>query len=357
MKILTVIGARPQFIKAAAVSRELRKLADEVLLHTGQHYDSNMSQIFFDELKIPIPDYNLGIGSDTHGKQTGKMLAQIEEICMKERPDRVLLYGDTNSTLAGALAAVKLQIPIAHVEAGLRSFNRGMPEEVNRVLSDHVSDLLFCPSQTAVNNLANEGISDGVYHSGDVMYEALMHAVGNKKDRVNDILSQLGIKRGNYALATVHRPENTDHPEKLRTILLALVTVAEKSPIIFAIHPRTKKKIKSYHLNSILENTPNLYAIEPLGYFDMVQLEAESKLIMTDSGGIQKEAFWMKIPCITMREETEWIETVEQGWNVLANTDYDLIVQRALSVQLPEFHEDPYLGKGSVSRIIERIIH
>ena len=346
MKVATILGARPQFIKAAAVSRELRKQVDEVLVHTGQHYDGNMSQVFFDELDIPPPKYNLGIGSGGHGTQTGAMLAAIEEVLLKEKPDRVLVYGDTNSTLAGALAAAKLHVPVAHVEAGLRSFNRRMPEEINRVLTDHVSDLLFCPSETAVANLTAEGIRTGVHRVGDVMREALMHAVAVARRR-SDVLERLGVRAGGYALATIHRAENTDDPARLERLVSALQEISLHLPVIFPVHPRTRGKL---HLPKA---SGDLRLLEPQGYLDMVLLEAGADVILTDSGGIQKEAYWLRIPCVTLRNETEWVETVQQGWNVLAGAEPDLIVRAARNIRRPPDGSDAYQGAGSVERLVK----
>ncbi len=348
--ILTIVGARPQFIKAAAVSRVLRKQFREVLVHTGQHYDGNMSQVFFDELEIPRPDYNLGIGSGGHGAQTGAMLAAIEGVLLKEVPDRVLVYGDTNSTLAGALAAAKLHIPVAHAEAGLRSFNRRMPEEINRVLTDHVADLLFCPSETAVAHLAKEGITSGVHLVGDVMFEALMHAATVAKQK-SDVLERLALAPGAYALATIHRPENTDDPRRLARLMGALRDLSLKMPVLFPVHPRTRDRLPG------METDPggDLRLLEPQGYLNMVRLEAGATVILTDSGGIQKEAYWLRVPCVTLREETEWVETVQQGWNVLAGADRERIVRGALNARLPQEGADAYQGVGSVARLVQAL--
>lgn len=347
MKVATVIGARPQFIKAAPVSRLLRERQTEILVHTGQHYDENMSAVFFDELAIPSPEYNLGIGSGPHGQQTGTMLAKIEEVLLAERPDWVLVYGDTNSTLAGALAGVKLHIPVAHVEAGLRSFNRAMPEEINRVLADHISTLLFCPSQTAVDHLVAEGITSGARLVGDVMADTLAFAAGRARTH-STILEQLGLERGGYLLATVHRPENTDHPERLQSILRAFADIEE--PVIFPVHPRTRKIMDGMPLHHQRE-TSNPRCISPVGYLDMVQLEQSARLILTDSGGIQKEAYWLGVPCITMRDETEWVETVHAGWNVLVGADRERIVEQVRRFVPPR--ERPALyGDGHTARRI-----
>lgn len=320
MKVVTIVGARPQFIKAAPVCRELRKAHREVLVHTGQHYDDAMSAVFFRELDIPEPDYNLGVGSGTHGEQTGEMLKRIEAVLLTERPDWVLVYGDTNSTLAGALAAAKLHIPVAHVEAGLRSFNRNMPEEINRVLTDHVSTLLFCPTQTAVDNLAREGITEGVHLVGDVMYEALLWAAERARAQ-STILERLGLSEKGYLLATVHRAENTDDPARLQAILDAFRVIDE--PIVFPVHPRTQARLSVLGFDL---NVPHLQLIPPVGYLDMVRLEQAARAILTDSGGIQKEAYWLGVPCITLRDETEWVETVTAGANVLVGADTARIV-------------------------------
>lgn len=316
MKVVSIIGARPQFIKCAPVSRELRHLAQEVLVHTGQHYDDSMSGVFFRELGLPEPEYHLGVGSGPHGRQTGEMLAKIEDILLREQPDVVLVYGDTNSTLAGSLSASKLHVPIAHVEAGLRSFNRKMPEEVNRVLTDHLSDLLLCPTETAVENLNREGITKGVHLVGDVMYDALLDSVERAKS-TSTILQRLGLESGRYLLATAHRAENTDQLSRLEGIMTALVSLAGSGlTVIFPVHPRTRKQ-----LNRLSLNYPDrLHLIDPLPYLDMVLLEAHARLIATDSGGIQKEAYWLGVPCLTLRDETEWIETVKSGWNRLVGT-------------------------------------
>ena len=317
VKILSVVGARPQFIKAAAVSRVLRASPGVryVLVHTGQHYDDNMSQVFFEELEIPDPDYHLGIGGGTHGQNTGRMLEAIEGVLLKEKPDWVLVYGDTDSTLAGALAAVKLHIPVAHVEAGLRSFNRRMPEEINRILTDHASDLLFAPTETAVQNLLREGIPENRIHLvGDVMYDAALH-YGAKAERKSRILERLGLQAKGYVLATIHRAENTDDQERLRVILEALAEVHQEVPVVFPVHPRTRKRAEAFGLGSYLEK---VVALEPVGYLDMVMLEKNARLIVTDSGGVQKEAYFYRVPCVTVREETEWVELLKAEWNYLA---------------------------------------
>lgn len=316
-RILSVIGARPQFIKAATVSRVILSRTDikEYLLHTGQHYDENMSDIFFSELEIPKPHFNLGIGSGTHGMQTGQMLQKIEQVLLELKPDWVVVYGDTNSTLAGALAAAKLHIPVAHVEAGLRSFNRKMPEEVNRVLTDHISDILFAPTKQAVKNLKNEGISEkNTFQVGDVMYDAALF-YGRKALSISRIMDKLSLEPKSYILVTIHRAENTDNLTTLNTIFDGINKVAEDFPVVFPVHPRTYKQLG---LSGLLNFTnANLEIIEPVGYLDMVLLEKEASVIVTDSGGVQKEAFFHGVPCVTLRAETEWVELVELGWNRL----------------------------------------
>lgn len=336
MNIVTIVGARPQFIKAAAVSRVLRLRHREVLLHTGQHYDANMSAVFFDELGIPPPDANLAVGSASHGAQTGAMLAKIEEVLLAERPDWVLVYGDTNSTLAGALAAAKLRIPVAHVEAGLRSFNRAMPEEINRVLTDHVSDLLLCPSVTAVENLAREGIFRGVALVGDVMADALRLAVERADDSV---LESSGVQPGSYALVTVHRAENTDDPLRLQGILTGLTLL--DMPVIFPAHPRARRAIAALGWGP----PAHVRLIEPVGYLGMVALMRGARVVLTDSGGVQKEAYWLGIPCVTLRDETEWVETVTCGWNTLAGADPGRIVAAARQ-PYPAAPRPPLYGDG-----------
>jgi len=324
MKIVTIVGARPQFIKCAFVSQELRKVATEVLVHTGQHYDDAMSTIFFQELGIAKPDYNLDVGSGSHGAQTGIMLEKIEEVLLKETPDAVLVYGDTNTTLAGALAAVKLHIPLVHAEAGVRSFNRKMPEEINRVLTDQVSNLLFCPTQTAIDNLNREGVVEGIHLVGCMMLGSANY-YGQIAEEKSTILDSLKLSPKNYALATIHRSENTDEPSRFKSILLALDQIATKEfPVVLPLHPRSQKCLKALALNF-----KHLQIIEPVSYLDMLKLEQNSKLILTDSGGVQKEAFCFQVPCVTVRDETEWMETVESGWNVISGTCGEDIVRNA----------------------------
>jgi len=329
MKIVTVVGARPQFIKAAAVSRAIKKhnfenradQIEEVIVHTGQHYDHNMSQVFFEELDIPAPNYNLEIGSGSHGRQTGRMLEAIEEVLEEEKPDWTLVYGDTNSTLAGALAAVKIHIPVAHVEAGLRSFNRRMPEEINRVLTDHASKLLFCPTETAVDNLRQEGIFEGVNQVGDVMFDCMLY-YRSKIGSGSPALTSFGLETKGFVLVTVHRAENTDSPETLREIFEAFGDIAGQSTVLVALHPRTRRYLDSYGIKV----AEGVKLLEPVPYLQMIELECNAGAILTDSGGVQKEAFFVGTPCITLREETEWVETVECGVNVICGTSKKRIV-------------------------------
>jgi UDP-GlcNAc3NAcA epimerase len=348
VKIVSIVGARPQFIKAAPVSRILRRQYAEVLVHTGQHYDYNMSALFFEELDIPEPDYNLGIGSGPHGQQTGRMLEAIEQVLLHERPDWVLVFGDTNSTLAGALAAVKLHIPVAHVEAGLRSFNRRMPEEHNRVLADHMADLLLCPTQTAVDNLAREGITRGVHNVGDVMYDAVLHNIGIAEKRSN-VLERLELQPKGYLLATVHRAENTDNRARLAGIVEAFGLLAE--PIVFPAHPRTRAALAAFGLSL----APNVQVIEPVSYLDMLLLEKHACLILTDSGGVQKEAYFFSVPCVTLRDETEWVETVEAGWNVVVGTDPQRIAAAVQGLR-PVARPPLVFGDGRASERIGSLI-
>lgn len=324
LKVVTIVGARPQFIKAAPICRALRQAGiQEFFVHTGQHYDDAMSSVFFRDLELPEPDINLNIGSDSHGKQTGRMLIGIEEVLQKENPDWVVVYGDTNSTLAGALASVKLHIPVAHVEAGLRSFNKAMPEEHNRVVADHVSTLLFCPTQTAVKNLEKEGIVEGVHLVGDVMYDSLLHNLKLAEER-SHIIEQLQLQPKRYALATVHRAENTDNSERLRSIFAAFAQIADSGlPVIIPLHPRTRKQLAA--LDEI--DVGKLRLIEPVSYLDMLRLEKYAHVILTDSGGVQKEAYWVETPCVTLRDETEWVELVEYGYNQLASTQREKIFE------------------------------
>ena len=320
IKIVTVVGARPQFIKAATISRGIQSQffdrVQELLVHTGQHYDENMSQVFFDELKVPVPKYNLKISGGSHGAMTGRMLAALEEVLLHERPDWLLIYGDTNSTLAGALAAAKLHIRIAHIEAGIRSFNMRMPEEINRVIADKLSTLLLCPTEQATNNLADEGIRDGVYHVGDVMYDIALHSA-DASNR-SDILDRLNALPKKYVLATCHRPENTDDPSKLANILRGLRTISNSRRVIFSLHPRSRGKIQEFGLEEILRG---ISVIAPIPYLDMAALQRHAEVIITDSGGMQKEAFFYRVPCVTIRPDTEWPETIKSGWNTLVDNN------------------------------------
>ena len=350
MKILSIVGARPQFIKCAPVSIELRKKHDEILVHTGQHYDPELSDIFFDDLKIPQPDYHLDVGSGPHGKQTGVMLEKVEGVLMTEMPDLVLVYGDTNSTLAGALAAAKLHFPVAHIEAGLRSFDRTMPEEINRIVTDHISNLLFCPTQTSIDNLVKEGISRGVYKVGDVMVDALRHNAGIAKKK-SQIIKKLGLKKGEYYVATIHRPGNTDNRKNLTAIIEAFRESGKT--VVFPVHPRTQKYLHEYGLWNALSE--DIRCIESLGYLDMLNLMNYAKKILTDSGGIQKEAYVMGVPCITMRENTEWIETLIGGWNVLVGADKAKILA-AIMADVMTNTDNSVFGKGDAAKKIVRII-
>lgn len=342
MKVLTVVGARPQFIKASAVSRVLRTRHEEFLLHTGQHYDYDMSGVFFEGLDLPRPDANLNVGSGPHGAQTGSMLKGIEEVLTTNTPDWVLVYGDTNSTLAGALAAAKLEIPVAHVEAGLRSFNRSMPEEINRIVTDHLANLLLCPSLTAVNHLASEGVSSGVHEIGDVMLDVLNWAKEKEASARSGLLERLRCREKEYLLVTIHRSENTDHPERLSRILSALNAL--KEPVIFPIHPRARKAIAKLELS--LE--PHVRLLDPLGYLEMVALTNSARLVLTDSGGLQKEAYWLGVPCLTLRDETEWVETVAAGWNILVGAEPERIVNSVRSFA-PAPERPELYGSGRAS--------
>ena len=351
-KVLSVVGARPQFVKVAMVSRALREAGfTEVLVHTGQHYDPGLSEVFFQELDIPPPDYHLGIGGGTHGENTGRMIEAIERVLLEERPDWVLVYGDTDSTLAGAIAAVKLHISVAHVEAGLRSFNRRMPEEINRVLTDHASDLLFAPSETAVKNLLREGIDvERIKLVGDVMYDAALY-YGAKAERESRILERLGLRPKEYLLATVHRAENTDDPERLGAILEALALLHREIPVVFPVHPRTRKRARAFGLERFFKE---LLALDPVGYLDMLMLEKNARLIATDSGGVQKEAYFFRVPCAILREETEWPELLGLGWGLLVppldGMSISQGVQRLIGAQGKEAY--PY-GQG---RAAEKIV-
>lgn len=347
MKVASVVGARPQFVKAVPVSRALQRAGQkEVLIHTGQHYDYQMSQVFFDEMGLSPPAYNLGVGSGSHGKQTGEMLARIEEVLIAEKPDVTVVYGDTNSTIAGAVASVKLGIPLAHVEAGLRSFNRSMPEEHNRVLTDHCADLLLCPTENAVVNLAREGVTKGVYWVGDTMYDAVLQFSAAARER-SRILEKLGLTSREYFLATVHRASNTDTPDVLRGLLTVFQMV--DAPVVFPVHPRTRQCLQGEAVP-----TSNVRMIDPVGYLDMLVLEENARAVLTDSGGVQKEAFFFGVPCITMRTETEWIETVAAGWNVVVGNDCERILAATLKTDWPKSKPSPLFGEGNAAtRIVD----
>jgi len=336
MKIVTVIGARPQFIKASVVSRAIaahnqtdkKPQIKEYILHTGQHYDQNMNGVFFQTLGIKEPDYQLHCGGKaSHAKMLAEMLTGIEKALIACRPDFVLVYGDTNSTLAGALAASQLHIPVVHVEAGLRSFNKQMPEEINRILTDHISSMLFCPTYQAVQNLAKEDISEGIFYVGDVMYDAAL-TFGKMADEKSKIMASLGLQPKKFHLCTIHRAENTDNPERLTQIVLALVEIATSDcPVVLPLHPRTKVYLHNYNLLATIASNPSLRLIEPVDYLDMIMLEKNAATILTDSGGIQKEAYFFRTPCITLRTETEWTETIHAGWNQLAGFQTEKIVE------------------------------
>lgn len=344
--ILTIVGACPQLIKAAIVSATLAEgKIPEKILHTGQHFDYRMSEVFFHELNLPAPSWHLGIGGLSHGAMTGRMLEQIESILQQERPRWVLVYGDTNSTLAGALAASKLGIPVAHVEAGMRSFNRQMPEEINRVLTDHLSALLFVTSASPAELLMREGITQGIQIVGDVMYDAVLRF--RSAARQTGILSKLGLQAKSYGLVTVHRQENTDHPERLTAICTALNHLAKEIPLVFPIHPRTRQRLQS----TALQLHPAIHQTEPLGYLEILALQDNSRVILTDSGGVQKEALYLGVPCVTLRDETEWTETVEAGWNHLAGANSGHIQQAVDKIlQTPPQIPPPQLyGDGNAS--------
>lgn len=382
------MGARPQFIKLSPVNRALRHSGiREVIVHTGQHYDYDMSDVFFQELGIPAPDFNLGVGSCSHGMQTGEMLSRIEKVILSEKPELLMVYGDTNSTVAGALAASKLHVPVAHIEAGLRSFNRRMPEEINRVLTDHLSTLLFCPTETAVRNLAAEGVTQGVHLVGDVMFDALVDATERAKE-CSTVVDRLGLLEKHYLLATVHRAENTDDPERLRAIMSALKLLADSDTVVFPIHPRTRKALEALGFDtgvSAVRRPPSssvsageaargehalpsdvrprasrggIDFIPPLGYLDMVRLSASARVILTDSGGLQKEAGWLGVPCVTLRDETEWVETVESGWNVRAGANAERIVECVRGSRAPSDMGILVGSSGSATaRIVQMVLN
>jgi UDP-GlcNAc3NAcA epimerase len=347
MRIVTVVGARPQFIKAAPVSRALRRAHTEILVHTGQHYDHDMSGSFFDELGIPAPDHFLSVGSASHGAQTGRMLEKIEDVLVAESPDAVVVYGDTNSTLAGALAAAKLHIPIVHVEAGLRSFDMRMPEELNRVLTDRISALLLCPSLVASTHLANEGITEGVHIVGDVMLDALLDA--RERYDARPLLERLSVEAGGYALATIHRAENTDDAGRLGEIVSAFGELAQT--IVLPLHPRTRGVLKAMGL----QLPANVHAVNPFSYLELVGALSNAAFALTDSGGLQKEAYWLHVPCITLRDTTEWTETVSSGWNQIAGANRHAIIDAVSRVSHPDSATDAYGAQGASMRVVHAI--
>ncbi len=352
MKVVSIVGARPEFVQALPVSLALRQHSEEILVHTGQHYDYLMSQAFFDELGVPAPDYNLEVGSGSHGQQTAQMLQLVEEVLLREKPGLVIVRGDTNSTIAGALAAAKLNIPVAHIEAGERSFNRDMPEEINRLVTDCVADHHFCASKRAVDRLAAEGVTGSVHFVGDVMLDSMLHNLPLARKN-STVLERLDLAETNYTLVTVHRSSNTDDPEILRQIVHALNQTGEK--IIFPAHPRTRLVLEK--LNMVFAD--NVQLIDPVGYFDIVVLEENARLIATDSGGVQREAYFLGVPCLTMRNETEWVETVETGWNRLVGTTPEMILEAWYDFEPPTDHP-PIFGDGTagqkISDILRRLI-
>lgn len=352
LKILTVVGARPQFIKAAALSHHIQQACDgsvtEEIIHTGQHYDKNMSEVFFKQMGIPEPKYRFDLDKPSHGAMTAKMLTDIEDVLLTARPDVLLVYGDTNSTLAGALAAAKLHVPIAHVEAGLRSFNKRMPEEVNRVLTDHVSARLYCPTETACRNLAAEGITKGVMNSGDIMLDVAMH-FGDLARNNSNIMDRLELRPNSFVLSTIHRAENTDVPERITEIFEALDFISRDVPVVLPLHPRTRKIAAQLGL---IDNLTNLILVEPLPFWDILVLQQQAQTIITDSGGLQKEAYFNKKPCVTIRDETEWVETLEDGWNRLVAADKDAIIKAYQAAIPPAFPQKPYYGTGNTAKFI-----
>ncbi|MEX2411841.1 MAG: UDP-N-acetylglucosamine 2-epimerase (non-hydrolyzing) [Candidatus Paceibacterota bacterium] len=347
-KILSIVGARPQFIKLSALSKKINDHFNEVIVHTGQHYDENMSEVFFQELGISKPQYNLNIGSGYHGVQTGEMMKKLEEVLEKELPDLVIIFGDTNSTLAGALVASKMGIKIVHVEAGLRSFNRAMPEEINRVVADHVSDYLYAPNNVALNNLTKEGLAEKANVTGDIMVDSVTENAKKATER-NGILDRLKVEDRKYYLATLHRPYNVDDPENLKLILKEFSHLTH--PVIFPIHPRTRKVINE----NIIKVPDSVILIEPLGYIDFICLQQHSHKIITDSGGIQKEAYILKKPCITLRSETEWVETVISGWNLLINISESSNFSSLIESFCPPNRHEPLFGENVAEKMVTHI--
>lgn len=370
MKIVTVIGARPQIIKAAALSRAIKehfkKEVNEIIVHTGQHYDDNMSQVFFDELGIPQPDYNLGVGSASHGVQTARMIEGIEEILLKEKPDYLVLYGDTNSTVAGAIAASKIHVPIVHIEAGLRSFNKSMPEEINRICCDHCSTLLFSPTATGFKNLIKEGFNPdnkrrftidnpGIYHCGDVMYDNSKY-FANIADTKSQILDKEGLRGTGYMLCTIHRDNNTDQPERLNAIFKALLKISECKMVVLPLHPRTSKLLNTNLENDLYDkitNNKNIKILPPASFLDMIVLERHAQMVVTDSGGVQKEAFFFQKPCLILRSETEWKEIVECGAAVITDADENKIIDSFNNfVENPPHKFPEIFGDGKAAEFI-----
>jgi UDP-N-acetylglucosamine 2-epimerase len=349
VKVASVVGARPQFIKAAPVSKEVRAHNEEVLVHTGQHYDENMSEAFFRVLEIPEPDYNLEVGSGSHATQTAEMMRGLEGVFEKEKPGFVLVYGDTNSTIAGGLTAAKMGIPLGHVESGLRSYNRSMPEEINRVVTDHLASVLFCPTQTSVDNLAREGITRGVHLVGDVMYDVALQMAQAARGR--NVAERFGVRRGEYLLATIHRPSNADDREVLTGIVEALVKCGRT--IVFPVHPRTRRSLQAFGLWDALASSVKV--LDPVDYLDFLALLMNAAKVVTDSGGVQKEAYFFGVPCITLRDETEWIETIEDGWNALVGTETEDILH-AIEHFNPSGTKSKSFGDGHAAERIARII-
>ena len=373
IKILTIIGARPQIIKAAALSRAIKtRFSNEIcekILHTGQHYDNNMSQVFFDELGIPMPDYNLHVGSGSHGEQTAKMIAGIEKVLKNENFDALVVYGDTNSTLAGAVAAAKIHVPVIHIEAGLRSFNMTMPEEQNRIVCDQLSSLLFAPTETGMNNLRNEGFMTSkatfangrkrnIYNSGDIMYDNSLYFAEMANDKTS-VISDNGLKSGEYVLATIHRDNNTDNPERLTAIFSALLHIAESHQVVLPLHPRTAKLLPQNLERSIYERLQksSIKTIPPASFLEMTALEQNARIILTDSGGVQKEAYYFRKPCVIMRPETEWVEIVEQRAGIVADADYERIISAFETLTARECDFPPIFGNGKAAEfILEKIL-
>lgn len=350
MKIVSIVGARPQFVKVAAITHTFSSSIEEVIIHTGQHYDSTLSEVFFRELNIPAPRYNLGVGSGSHAYQIGTMVMALEDILKKEKPLLVLVYGDTNSAIGGALAAAKLQIPIGHVEAGLRNFDLAIMEEQNRLVCDHLSTLLFAPTETAVKNLKREGLENRLYFTGDVMYDILLSSLPKARSH-STLAHRLELQSRKYLLATVHRPENTENPDHLRNIVNALIASEER--IVFPMHPRTQKRLQELN---ILKSIPDRISIlEPLGYWDFLAMLSDARIIITDSGGIQKEAYCLRTPCITLFDTTSWVETVEDGWNTLSSASYDEILTKIRTFNPPATQKHTY-GDGTAGKKIASIV-